>query len=68
MNGVLIRMAAIKLTILRLALAPRISLLICPSFSTFAIQISLGPIALCEVRQAQQRRLERRRNKERRQR
>ena len=49
MNGVWIRMAAIKLTILRLALAPGISLLICPSSSTFAIQISLGPIALCEV-------------------
>ena len=49
MNGVLIRMAAFKLTILRLALAPGISLLICPSSSTFAIQISLGPIALCEV-------------------
>ena len=45
MNGVWIRMAAIKLTILRLALAPEISLLICPSSSTFAIQISLG----CEV-------------------
>ena len=49
MNGVWIRMAAIRLTILRLALAPGISLLICPSSSTFAIQISLGPIALCEV-------------------
>ena len=49
MHGVWIRMAAIKLTILRLALAPGISLLICPSSSTFAIQISLGPIALCEV-------------------
>ena len=32
-----------------LGLGPRISLLICPSSSTFAIQISLGPIALCEV-------------------
>ena len=50
MNGVWIRMAAFKLTILRLALVPRISLLICPSSSTFAIQISRGPIALCEVR------------------
>ena len=49
MNGVWIRMAATKLTILRLALAPGISLLICLSSSTFAIQISLGPIALCEV-------------------
>ena len=44
-----IRMAAIKLTILRLALAPRISLLICPSSFTFAIQLSLDPAALCEV-------------------
>ena len=49
MNGVWIRMAAIKLTILRSVLAPEISLLICPSSSTFAIQISLGLIALCEV-------------------
>ena len=49
MNGVWIRVAAIKLIILRLDLAPGISLLIGPSSSTFAIQISLGPIALCEV-------------------
>ena len=49
MNGVWLRMAAIKLTILRLALAPRISLLICPSSSTFAIQTFLDPAALCEV-------------------
>ena len=48
-NGVWIRMAAIKLTILRLALAPGISLLTFPSSSTSAIQISLGLIALCEV-------------------
>ena len=50
MNGVWIRMAAIKLTILRLALAPGISLLICPSSFTFATQISLDPAALCEVK------------------
>ena len=49
MNGVWIRMAAVKLTILRLALAPGISLLICLSSFTFAIQISLDPAALCEV-------------------
>ena len=48
-NGVWIRMAALKLTILRLALAPGISLLTSPSSSTSAIQISLGLIALCEV-------------------
>ena len=48
-NGVWIRMAAIKLTILRLALAPGISLLTFPSSSTSAIQISLGLIVLCEV-------------------
>ena len=49
MNGVWIRMAAIKLTILRLASAPGISLPICPSSSTFAIQTFLDPVALCEV-------------------
>ena len=42
-------MAAIQLTILRLALAPGISLLTFPSSSTNAIQISLGLIVLCEV-------------------
>ena len=42
-------MAAIKLTILRLALAPGISLLTFLSSSTSAIQISLGLIVLCEV-------------------
>ena len=49
MNGVWIHMAATKLTILRLALDHGINLLTCPSSSTFAIQISLGLIALCEV-------------------
>ena len=39
----------LKLTILRLAWVPGISLLICLSSSTFAIQRSLGLIALCEV-------------------
>ena len=42
-------MTARKLTILRLALAPGISLLTFPSSSTSAIQISLGLIVLCEV-------------------
>ena len=42
-------MAAIQLTILRLALVPGISLLTFPSSSTSAIQISLGLIVLCEV-------------------
>ena len=49
MNGVWIRMAAIKLTILRLALVPRISLLLCPSSFTFATPIYLDPVALCAV-------------------
>ena len=42
-------MAAINLTILRLALAPGISLLTFLSSSTSAIPISLGPTVLCEV-------------------
>ena len=42
-------MAATNLTILRLALAPGISLLTFLSSSTSAIQISLGQTVLCEV-------------------
>ena len=49
MNGAWIRMAAIKLTILRLDYVPGISLPICPSSSIFAIQTFLDPAALCEV-------------------
>ena len=48
-NGVWIRMAAINLTILRLALAPGISLHTFLSSSTSAIPISLGLTVLCEV-------------------
>ena len=47
--GVWIRMAAINLTIMRLALAPGISLLTFLSSSTSAIPISLGLTVLCEV-------------------
>ena len=49
MNGVWIRMAATNLTILRLALAPEINLLIFLSSSISAILISLGLTVLCEV-------------------
>ena len=42
-------MAAINLTILRLALVPGINLLTFLSSSTSATQISLGPTVLCEV-------------------
>ena len=49
MNGVWIRMAAVKLTILRLYDVPGISLPICPSSSIFAIQTFLDPAPLCEV-------------------
>ena len=48
-NGVWIRMAAIKLTILRLALAPGISLLTSLYFFTFATSIYPDPVALCAV-------------------
>ena len=48
-NGVCIRMAALKLTIQRLVLAPGISMPTFLSSSTSAIQISLGLIVLCEV-------------------
>ena len=54
MNGVWIRMAAIKLTILRLALAPRISLLTSLYFFTFATPIFPDPVALCAVSKPRQ--------------
>ena len=49
MNGVWIHMAAINLTMLRLALVPGISLLTSLYSFTFATPICPDPIALCAV-------------------
>ena len=67
-NGVWIRMAAIILTILRLALAPGISLLTFLSSSTSATPIYPGLTVLCVVSRPSEKDLNADANKERRQR
>ena len=67
-NGVWIRMAAIKLTLLRLALVTRDQSAHLPVFLHLRDTDIPGPNSAMRSEQAQQRRLERRRNKERRQR
>ena len=68
MNGVWIRMAAIKLTILRLDEVTRDQSAHLPVFLHLRNTNIPGPSSSMRSEQAQQRRLERKRNKERRQR